>query len=578
MIVRTLIACGILWLSGAVGLAQEPFVTSFEEGKERPTGWKPLVAPGTWERTGRTGARSISMTGDGKTNGRWILTPLPLQPNRAYRFSVWYRSDQEQSGRCSLPIGLSFNVRTYRPSPEWTRVEFIFSTPDSLKGHHIRLGQSRLIGKAWFDDCRIEPVNLSYLSRDGFCLDQHERIENGTYVFEPDFRTGYTDCFRVDHGHTAIFHGNKWWILPGRHVTHRYRVGECKQISAQIQLHIHYEDPRREDTNVLTAEAGTDGKTWAELGRFDSKGTYDMTLPAKLFPADQIFVRMSCTGSMQISRYKYSAKLDGSPPNLKGTTDAFKGNYVTVDNGPLRLAFAEGDTPLVAIQRDGKLVGQLECRIAQFEKEGIGYKGTGIGVAEAGTIKHVEVKTNEPKRCAIHVTAARLESAPMARQFEATYELTIHAGQEWLETKLLSVKNTDRMPYELRGYFHRLQPAGGAKPKAWCYPAFAGWIWDSTILGATARGEDDFTLGLRLADDTPHGDITRKLATKLNPGDTWSEPQPAAIVFVARGAKPKALVHESGRVLKIATSPAEHATGAIVLQERKGEAGDGEAK
>ena len=70
---------------------------------------------------------------------------------------------------------------------------------------------------------------------------------------------------------------------------------------------------------------------------------------------------------MQMREYKYSAALDGSPPDLKGRTEAVEGDYVAVGNGPLRLIFAEGSRKLVSINKEGGPLGGLECLIAQFE-------------------------------------------------------------------------------------------------------------------------------------------------------------------------------------------------------------------
>lgn len=563
----TTILC--LLLAVGIGLAQTVMDTSYEKGATAPEGWTLSGGPGKWEEQGYSGKRSVSLTGDGKNSSGWSTPPLPLEPSRAYRYSVWYKSvETGDNANGVMTLGPTFVMRINRHSPEWTYVEYVFCAPTVVTNACIRNGQWHFNGTVWYDDCRVEPVNLVFLDHDGISLDQHERIEKGTYVFEPNFGTPYTNCMRVDQAHTVSFHHDRWWFHDGEWMVHRYHVGRFKQTSADLVFSIVYTDPARTD-NEAKVEVSPDSKTWQEIGKYNAVGECKMTLPASLFPAEDVFVRMTAKGSLQVKAYKYSAKLDGAPPDVKGTTDAFQGSCVVADSGALRLTFEEGGRRLVSISRGKMARGSLECGVAQFEKKGVGYKRTGVGVAKMDRVKTVEVKVNEPKRCVLRVTAERTESSESARRFQAVYEFTLYAGQDWFEAKLLSVANTDEAPYELRGYVDLLEPGGGKELKPWCFPSEAGWVAGGPILGAAAASEGDFTFALRMVGENLHGDITRAIQAKLPPGQTWSGSEPGLIVFATEGGDPQVLVQRARAVRKIIQSPEAHATGAIVLEERK---------
>ncbi|NOZ24307.1 MAG: hypothetical protein GXP25_24790 [Planctomycetes bacterium] len=558
-----LLACG-------AASAQTGVATSFETGRgEAPEGWKLSDKFGKWEEGGRTGRRSISLVGDGKRSSGWVFQPAPLGPNRTYRFSVWYRSEETGDNTHGVIVTSIASVeKIFSHSPDWTQLEFTFTTPVDMGNRGVRLGQWHFNGKIWYDDCTITPVSLTFFEKDGIVLDRNERIENGAYVFQPDFRSSFTDCYRVEQEHTRQFHNDKWWFHTNEYQIHRYRVGGHKQRSAEIQFKLTYKDPNMEG-HEIKVEAGTDGKTWRTIKTCRDLGEFRFGVPSDFFPADTIFVRISGQGSMQMRAYRYTAPLDGSPPDMEGTTAAFAGNYAVVDNGRLRLVFEEGGRRLVSIHRRGEGIGWIECRIAQFEKKGIGYKGTGIGVAEATAVGPVDVKVREAQRCVIHVTASRAESVPMARRFKAVYEFTVYAGQDWFESKLLSVENTDATVWTLHGYCYLLQPQSTDDAKPLCFPEAAAWMRPGGFLGAAIYSEDDFTLGLRLVGKAAHGDITRKTIVNLKTGQTWTGREPGIMVFVGGGHGPRDVVREARRVRRIAQAPDQYVEGRIVVQEHK---------
>ncbi|MEW6357388.1 MAG: hypothetical protein AB1696_13745 [Planctomycetota bacterium] len=562
----------ILLAACCTAVGQNVLESSFEDGKgDAPDGWKLSDTFGKWEQEGRTGAKSLSLIGDGQRANGWVFQPAPLEPNRAYRFSVWYRTEETGDNTHGVVVTTIASVdKIYKHSPNWTHVEFTFVTPVIMDQRGVRLGQWRFHGKVWYDDCTITPVNFSYFEKDGIVLGRDERIENKTYIFQPDFLAPLTNCFRVEQEHTRQFHDDKWWFHSGQYQIQRYQIGGYKQRSAEVSFKLTYKDPNIE-IHETKVEASADGKTWKDIKSCRDLGDYRIDVPSDLFPADAIYVRISGQGSMQMRAYRYSAPLDGSPPDMKGATEAVVGDSVAVDNGRLRLVFEKGGQRLVSIGRQGEHIGGIEFSLAQFEKKGIGYKGTGIGVAEATAVSAVEIKVREPQRCVVHVKTARAESLEAGRKFEATYEFAVYAGQEWFASRLLAVTNTDKTAWELRGYSLRVQPwnVDGVRPVSFPLASVAAWMWRGRFMGATVQGQDDFTLAFRLVDGAPHGDATREGAVKINPGQTWTAMESAVIIFVGDGDEPRDTVQKARQMQRIAQSPDQHAEGSIVVQERK---------
>jgi len=57
---------------------------SFERGKETPSGWQLNGGMGKWETFGRTGSRSLSVTGTGTDSNAWECTDWRPESGRLY--------------------------------------------------------------------------------------------------------------------------------------------------------------------------------------------------------------------------------------------------------------------------------------------------------------------------------------------------------------------------------------------------------------------------------------------------------------------------------------------------------------
>jgi len=173
----------------------------------------------------------------------------------------------------------------------------------------------------WFDDIELVKVEPIHRRVGGLELGEGERIQNGVYTMQPDFRTHASHSARVLQSHTADFNTNRWWLRGERaDVVYRHQVGEYSQKSAAVTVQVGWHL-----VGECVIEASADGKNWTEIGRLSEVKRETFALPAELFPLTEVFLRLRAEGekrSFQINSYTYEAQLDGyKVPIFAGTTD-----------------------------------------------------------------------------------------------------------------------------------------------------------------------------------------------------------------------------------------------------------------
>lgn len=240
---------------------------------------------------------------------------------------------------------------------------------------------------------------------------------------------------------------------------------------------------------------------------------------------------------------------------------------LSADNGLIEIHFEQPSHPFLNLFRRGQWVGSLDGAVAQFEKRGIGYKKAGIGSAYPSRVKSLRVEKKEASECAVEVTLERTVSLETQRMFEATYRIELAPGRAWFTSRLVSVKNTDAIPYELRGYYHLLQPkTSAAVPRS--YGQIGGWIGSAPSVGAVQRTLDDFTLGFRKVGVEACGEIARSLKAPLQPGMTWTGDEPPLLIFVAPTADEKEFLKAARETQAADEKGARGAKGAITYKEK----------
>lgn len=574
---RSILTAGLLPLVMATAAAfagGRLYETSFEEGTDRPTGWTPpaKAEQWRWENEGHTGKRCVSLIGDSDEESAmsWVSDLIALEPNRLYCLRFWYKCEHEKKSR-GPGMGPK-DVRIAFPySPEWKEGKIFWWVPTHVKNTQLEFHLYHAKAKLFLDDVSIESVAVAYLQQEGLVLSGFEKIEKGNYVFNWGFSpTTTTNICRVVERNTSNYMDQRIRFNKDHEVILKFQLGRFDQLSGKLFAKLCYYI----DGDAVFS-ASRDGKAWTEIGRLSdtpkieqSSKSGEFQVPDSVYPANALFLRILSTGVLQISGFRYEAKLGGSPPDMVGRTSFYQGHLLEVNSGPLLLRFDQSSPLLAQLRFRDKPIGSVGCRIAQFEKEGIGYKGVGIDSSDPTGVKAIEVKKKDPTECVVEVTAERAESAPATRTFEAKYRFTIYAGQAWLKSELVSVKNTDSVGYTLKGYYHSLNAASDLVAPV-CYPNSAGWIAEDSILGAVSSEPDAFTLALRKTEEGRFGDLTRRLDAVLQPGMTWEGNEPEIVLFVCPGGEPAAVHREAVRILGlVGKPPGEVAQGQIAYEEQ----------
>jgi alpha-N-arabinofuranosidase len=184
---------------------------SFEElAGQLPKGWQTR----SWQRdgdaaldvesSGRTGARSVSISSEKGADASWIAT-VPIRPYSRYRLSGWIKTENVAAGSGR---GAQININgeeEWRTAPlagtlDWSRVdvEFDAGANDAVEVTCLFGGWGRSTGKAWFDD--IELVRLS-----GKTLGQPKVMIDGDKTGKPMSKYIYGQF--IEHLGRCIYQG-----------------------------------------------------------------------------------------------------------------------------------------------------------------------------------------------------------------------------------------------------------------------------------------------------------------------------------------------------------------------------------
>ncbi|MCS7225177.1 MAG: DUF4091 domain-containing protein [Armatimonadetes bacterium] len=187
-------------------------------------------------------------------------------------------------------------------------------------------------------------------------------------------------------------------------------------------------------------------------------------------------------------------------------------------------------------------IGSYTFLLETFEKEGIGYQGTGIGWVGPEKIKSINIVHRSRRELVADLTVAKVTSQAAARSFEATIRLSLTAGLPYFQSRLLRLANTDSTPWTLNGYFHLVR-AESERPEAVNTPNYGLWLWKRKEHPLAFGGAGSaFTYSLRVNPETggQHGDIYRKVGITLQPGQVWEpENEPTVAIFALRAKKEK---------------------------------------
>jgi hypothetical protein len=309
-----------LW---ARNLAPNPSFEAANNGQ--PAGWQ-AEGTGAWETGGHGGGHCVSLTGSPERESAfWRCPAAMLQPGRAYLFSCWVKS-VDATGGCVVS-GPSFANRDFGYTTTWQRCESVFLAPPNMPADaYLRVGMWSMNGKLLFDDIVLQEVIPVDAPRDGDYLAAGEQLAGAAYRFAPDFAYEGSNYSPRLVGYTCGFNSNRWPFAPGTSLTYRQGVPGATQTAAQVTVNLGYHT-----SGSCLVEASSDGRAWQTVGSFTRSGVANFALPAALFPADQVYVRLrslgegealaeAAPGSFQVTGYEYEAQLDRDLGQARGAT------------------------------------------------------------------------------------------------------------------------------------------------------------------------------------------------------------------------------------------------------------------
>jgi len=148
---------------------------SFEESADgKPAGWQTFSWAGGGEfvhaGVGRTGDRSVMIQSNKGGDVAWH-TRVPVEPHASYRLSGWIKTEDVRPAEGAKPgRGALLNLHNLQGvattavsgTKDWTRVEVRFDTAgqDYVHVNCLFGGWGSSTGKAWYDDIRLEMVDL----------------------------------------------------------------------------------------------------------------------------------------------------------------------------------------------------------------------------------------------------------------------------------------------------------------------------------------------------------------------------------------------------------------------------------
>jgi hypothetical protein len=323
-----IVAVGLVAAAGSLGWAQVPN-GSFEQGSAWPDGWRVTGGIGAWEKGGHSGSRCVSLTEDGKGAAGWRSAPFPIQPNKTYLLSAWLKVDAgAHPWICIGPSGLfwSFPIEDH----EWHRYRFFFPSPARASSSSVQVWIWHHRCRFLLDDVALVEAKAVHSTRDGIELGVGESVRGNLYRVGPKFPLtigvagpGSRILWKPQDGGF----GGRWYVNP-QGIVLRHQVGDAEQTGAWLKFENGW-NPR----GMPIVSASKDGRNYERV--YEARKLYwngPITLPAKLFPAKEIFVRFQCVETpddmdrnkgltFEFIGYEYQARLAKELPPLEGKTE-----------------------------------------------------------------------------------------------------------------------------------------------------------------------------------------------------------------------------------------------------------------
>lgn len=283
--------------------------------------WKLIGGKGSWQHDPETDRDCLTLSNDGKSESTYWRFHYPFEPNALYKIVCQVKTSPGTRDGLFI-VGTGFGIRGKTAHQEWTEHELMMTAPHKPEGAFIRLGQWEVNGTVWFRNVRVHRMLPVYRTLGEYVLGSGEIMADESYSVNLTFRETAMQSSRCLESFNAFFNSDRWDLRRNgdfvvyRHVLHPDAKDQLDGI-ATVQINYH-------TAGQLFIEASHDGRNWRKIGAMQSRGLASFQVPAELYPASQIFIRLHAKGllaRLQVNRYQYRARLRSNLPNFIGNTD-----------------------------------------------------------------------------------------------------------------------------------------------------------------------------------------------------------------------------------------------------------------
>jgi hypothetical protein len=265
--------------------------------------WKGSPPAGTFQqqRDGRS-VPGVRGTGRKDDSSAWRTADLKLPPGGTY--GLRFQAEVSESG--SLISGLEGVNRDFAVSAGSFAGGFAFRVSDQPGPTVLRLGHWQLKGEAIFTNAVLYPVQPVHCRWGDLELGDGERIDDGVYSDRHILNWQGSTIHRTLHQQKAGFNSDRWcFFAAGTQVTYKHELpGEMLDGEVKVTLSYYV-------AGTLAVSASKDGINWTRFAQMDGKKDLTARLPAALFPARTIYVRLEAEGTpvnLQAKAYTFKAK------------------------------------------------------------------------------------------------------------------------------------------------------------------------------------------------------------------------------------------------------------------------------
>ena len=309
-----------LYLTTSVTFAITVPNGTFEEGDGSATGWELDRGRGEWASPGFDSAHCLSVSGDGEDDAAWLSDDIPFVARNHYQLRFMAKRSKGSTGGSAV-TGSTFMHRDLRLTEEWKPYSFVFRVPDDITSARLRFGQWCLNGTAYFDCIELLEAEPLYTPTLSGVLGMGESVNADRYTARHLLGSHFSNSARFLDSATARFNSNRWLFEPGLSVTYLHHLADTKLTAATLSVNLNHHI-----SGSCVVMASVDGENWADVGVLSSADTSRFPLPESVFPAEQLYVRLTGEvgddgqASFQINRYELEASLSDSQPPANGET------------------------------------------------------------------------------------------------------------------------------------------------------------------------------------------------------------------------------------------------------------------